>query len=82
MADVVLLRMGNVGLFALVVVSVALGRLWWVALGLGGVLFELALMSLSLSSVGRRRGLGRWAVAECCWLMVSVLSLGRWVVGV
>ena len=48
MADVVLLRMGNVGRFAVVVVSVALGRLWWVALGLGGVLFELALLSLSM----------------------------------
>ena len=33
-------------------------------------------------SVGGLRGLGRWAVAECCWLMVSVLSLCRWVVGI
>ena len=74
--------LGNVGLFALVVVSVALGRLWWVALGLGGVLFKLALMSLSMLAVGRLCGLGRWAVAECCWLMVSVLSLCRWVVGI
>ena len=28
-------------------------------------------------AVGGLRGLGRWAVAECCWVMVSVLSLGR-----
>ena len=49
---------------------------------MGGVLFELALLSLSMLSVGGLRGLGRWAVAECCWLMVSVLSLGRWVVGI
>ena len=44
--------------------------------------FELALLSLSMLSVGGLRGLGRWAVAECCWLMVSVLSLGQWVVGI
>ena len=49
---------------------------------LGGVLFEWALMSLSMLSVGGLRGLGRWAVVECCWLMVSVLSLCRWVVGI
>ena len=46
------------------------------------MMFELALVSLSVLSVSGLRGLGRWAVAECCWLMVSVLSLGRWVVGV
>ena len=48
----------------------------------GGVLFELALVVLSLSSVGGLCRLGRWSVAECCWLMVSVLSIGMWVVGV
>ena len=72
----------NGRLFALVVVSVAVGWLWWVVLRLGGVLFEWALMSLSMLSVGGLRGLGRWAVAECCWLMISVLSLCRWVVGI
>ena len=33
-------------------------------------------------SVGGLRGLGRWAVAECCWLMISVLSLCWWDVGI
>ena len=46
------------------------------------MLFELALLSLSMLSVGGLRGLGRWAVAECCWVMVSVLSLCLWVVGI
>ena len=74
--------LGNVGLFILVVSSVAVGWQWWMALIFGGVLFELALMSLSLSSVGGLCRLGRWSVAECCWLMASVLSLGVCVVGV
>ena len=74
--------LGNVGLFMLVVRSVAVGWQWWVALIFGSVLFELALVVLSLTSVGRLCRLGRWSVAECCWLMVSVLSLGMWVVGV
>ena len=50
--------LGNVGLFALVVRSVAVGWLCWVALRLDGEL------------------------AECCWLMVLMLSLCRWVVGI
>ena len=74
--------LGNVGLFMLVVRSVAVGWQWWVALVFGGVLFELALVVLALTSVGRLCRLGRWSVAECFWLMVSVLSLGMWVVGV
>ena len=74
--------LGNVGLFILVVRSVAVGWQWWVALIFGGVLFKLALVVLSLTSVGRLCRLGRWSVAECCWLKVSVLSLGMWVVGV
>ena len=52
------------------------------ALVFGGVLFKLALVVLSLTSVGRLCRLGRWFVSECCWLKVSVLSLGMWVVGV
>ena len=74
--------LGSVGLFTLVVRSVAVGWQGWVALIFGGVLFELALVVFSLSSVGGLCRLGRWSVAECCWLMVSVLSLGMWVVGV
>ena len=74
--------LGVVGLFALVVRSVAVGWLRWIALRLGGVLFELALMGLLMLAVGGLRGLGCWAVAECCWLMISVLLLGRWFVGV
>ena len=45
--------LGNVGLFMLVVRSVAVGWQWWVALIFVGVLFELALVALSLTSVGR-----------------------------
>ena len=74
--------LGNVGQFTLVVRSVAVGWQWWVALIFGGVLFKLALVVLSLTSVGRLPRLGRWSIAECYWLMVSVLSLGSWVVGV
>ena len=74
--------LGNVGLFMLVVRSVAVGWQWWVALIFGGVLLKLALVVVSLTSVGRLCRLGRWSVAECCWLKVSVLSLGMWVVGV
>ena len=74
--------LGNVGLFMLVVSSVAVGWQWWMALIFGGVLFGLALAVLSVTSVGGLRGLCRWSVAECCWLMSSVLSLGMWVVGV
>ena len=74
--------LGNVGLFMLVVRSVAVGWQWWVALIFGGVLFKLALVVLSLTSVGRLCRLGHWSVAECCWLKVAVLSLGMWVVGV
>ena len=72
--------LGNVGLFMLVVRSVAVGWQWWVVLIFGGVLFKLALVVLSLTSVGRLCRCG--SVAECCWLKVSVLSLGMWVVGV
>ena len=60
--------LGNVGLFMLVVRSAAVGWQWWVALVFGGVLFKLALVVLSLMSVGRLCRLGRWLVAECCWL--------------
>ena len=74
--------LGDVRLLALAVIPAPVGPLGWVALGLVGVLFELALLSLSMLSVGGLRGLGRWAVAECCWLMISVLSLCRWVVGI
>ena len=74
--------LGNVGLFMLVVSSVAVGWQCWMALIFGGVLFELALVVLSLTSVGRLCRLCRWSVAECCWLMSSVFSLGMWVVGV
>ena len=82
-AWMVLVRwLGNVGLFMLVVRSVAVEWQWWVALIFGGVLFKLALGVLSLTSVGRLCRLGRWSVAECCWLRVSVLSLGMWVVDV
>ena len=38
------------------------------ALVFGGVLFKLALVDWSLMSVGRLCRLGRWLVAECCWL--------------
>ena len=68
--------LGSVGLFTLVVRSVAVGWQWWVALIFGGVLFKLALVVLSLTSVGRLCRLGRWSVAECCWLEVLVLPLG------
>ena len=74
--------LGNDGLFMLVFRSVAVGWQWWMALVFGGVLSKLALVALSLMSVGRLCRLGRWLVAECCWLKVSVLSLGMWVVGV
>ena len=74
--------LGGVGLFTLLVRSVAVGWQWWVALIFGGVLFELALVVLLLTSVGRLCRLGRWSVTECCWLKASVLSLGMWVVGV
>ena len=74
--------LGNVGLFMLVVRSVAVGWQWWVALIFGGVLFKLVLVVLSLTSVGSLCRLCRWSVAGCCWLMASVLSLGMWVVGV
>ena len=74
--------LGNVGLFMLVVRSVAVGWRWWVALIFGGVLFKLVLVVLSLTSVGRLCSMGRWSVAECCWLRVAVLSLGMWIVGV
>ena len=74
--------LGSVGLFMLVVSSVAVGWQWWMALIFGGVLFELALVVCSLTSVGRLCRLDRWSVAECCWLKDSVLSLGMWVVGV
>ena len=51
-AWVLLVRwLGNIGLFMLVVRSVAVGWQWWVALKFGGVLFELALVVLSLTSV-------------------------------
>ena len=60
--------LGNVRLFTLVVRSVAVGWQWWVALIFGGVLFKLVLVVLSLTSVGRLCRLGRWLVAECCWL--------------
>ena len=78
MVDVVLLGMELVGslsvfdvLFMLVVSSVAVGWQWW-----------MALVVLSLTSVGSLCRLCRWSVAECCWLMASVLSLGMWAVGV
>ena len=51
-------------------------------LRLDDVLFEWALASWSMLSVGGLHGLGRWAVAECCWLMISVLSLCRCVGGI
>ena len=51
-------------------------------LRLDDVLFEWALASWSMLSVGGLHGLGRWAVAECCWLVISVLSLCWWVVGI
>ena len=47
-----------------------------------GVLDKLALVVLSLMFVGGLCRLCCWSVAECCWLKVSVLSLGMWVVGV
>ena len=74
--------LGNVGLFMLVVGSVAVGWQRWAALIFSGVLFMMALVVLSLTSVGRLCRLGRWSVAECCWLKVSVLSFGMWIVGV
>ena len=74
--------LGNVGLFMWMDSSVAVGWQWWMVLIFGGVLFELALVVLSLTSVGRLCRLCRWTVAECCWLMASVSSLGMWVVGV
>ena len=52
------------------------------ALIFGGGLFELALVVLSLTLVSSLCRLCRWSVADCCWLMASVLSLGMWVVGV
>ena len=89
MVDVVLLGMELEGslsvfdvLFMLVVSSVAVGWQWWMALIFGGVLFKLALVVLSLMSVGRLCRLCRCSVDGCCWLMVSVLSLGMWVAGV
>ena len=60
--------LGTDGLFMLVFRSVAVGWQRWMALVFGGVLFKLALVVLSLMSVGRLCRLGRWLVVECCWL--------------
>ena len=76
---VVAVSVGDV-LFKLVMRAVAVGWQLWMTLVFGGVLFELALVVWSLTSVGRlcRCGSG----AECCWLMVLGCSLGMWVDGV
>ena len=74
--------LGSVIWFKLVARLVAVRWQLWMTLVFVGVLFKLALVVLSLASVCRLCRLGRWSVAECCWLMVSVLSLGMWVVGV
>ena len=69
-------------MFKLVARLVAVGWQLWMTLVFVGVLFKLALMVLSLTSVGRLCRLCRWSVAGFCWLKDSVLSLGMWVVGV
>ena len=48
----------------------------------GGVLFGLGLLVLSLMSIIRLCKLDLWLVAVWCWLWVSVLLVGMWVVGV
>ena len=70
----------DVGLFMLMVSSVAVGWQGWVALVFGGVLCKLVLVVWSLTSVGKlcRCGSG----ADCCWLKVGGLSRGMWVDGV
>ena len=74
--------LGSVVLFKLVVRSVAVGWQLWMALVFGGVLFKLELVVLSLVSVIRLCKLGLWLVAVWCWLWVSVMLVGMWVVGV
>ena len=74
--------MVTVVLFMLVVRSVALGWQLRMALVVGGVLFKLELVLLSLMSVIRLCKLGLWLVAVWCWLCVSVMLVGVWVVGV
>ena len=73
--------LGKVILFKVVVSLFVVGWQLWMTLVFVGVLSELALMVLSLTSVGRLCRLGRWSVAECWWVKASVLSLGMWVVG-
>ena len=68
--------MVNVVLLKLVDGSVAVEWQLWMVLLAGGVLFRLELMVLSLMS------LDLWLVAKWCWLWVSVLLVGMWVVGV
>ena len=69
--------MVNVVLFKLVDGSVAVEWQLWMVLLAGGVLFRLELVVLSLMM-----SLGLWIVARWCWLWVSVLLVGMWVVGV
>ena len=55
--------MANVVLFKLVVRSVAVGWQVWIALVVGGVLFKLELVVVSLMAIVRLCKLVRWLVA-------------------
>ena len=75
--------MVNAVLFKLVVrSSVAVGWQLWMALVVGGVLFKLELVVVSLMAVGKLCKLVLWLVDVCCWLWVSVMLVDLWVVGV
>ena len=76
------LLMVTVVLFKLVVRSVAVGWQLWMALVFGGVLFKLELVVVSLMSIIRLCKLELWLDAVWCWLWVSVMLVGMWVVGV
>ena len=74
--------MANAVLFKLVVRSVAVGWQVWIALVAGGVLFKVELVVVSLMvSVGLFK-LNSRLVAMWCWLWVSLMVEGMWVVSV
>ena len=73
--------MAKVMLFKLVVSSVAEGWQVWISLVIGGVLFKVELVVVSLMVSVRLFRLGRRLVAEWCWLCVSLMVEGMGFVG-
>ena len=76
---------GSLAVFDVLLLLVLMVGVWmWLVRWLGNVgLFALVIVSVAVGQLWwDALRLGRWAVAECCWLIDSVLSLCRWVVGI